>query len=901
MQVMTLLLLPFVAEAQAPTAMINGDTLFLTRCNGSVSFCDDGGPNDNYSNNFEGWIVIHVNPGESITVTGNYNIESGFDFIRIFDEGNLIAVKSGVGTINSTVTSGTMRIQFYSDASTTRDGFVLYISTSHGYAPCSAIINGPIVSNINTTSALISWTTDADTLMLTYGNNRIAVTGESIHLIGLDTNTAYNLRLYHPADSNEVCCTHTTRFSTAAGASHGCIDPTDLHGNFVTAYNGSYGDPYLSIGLVDYGPSDPNSRHTIHTDTNERDINTGNQLRTIPSGATASVRLGDYRADSQAEALLYAIEVDTNLYDLLLLRYAAVLQNPSHLDSEQPRFRLELLNSTMELLDSTCGAVDFIASSELGWNLYNETLWKDWTSVGIDLTPYSGQIIFVRLSTYDCPYGGHFGYAYFTLECGNKRMETSGCGNVDTIAFIAPDGFNYLWYNDSPLFPTSTARTLEINSSANSTYHCKLSFIDNPTCYFNMDAYAGIRYPLSLFDNTITVNNCEFDVNFINRSTISTDGINPIGTGERCETAWWDFGNGQTSTQHNPSIHYNHPGDYVVTLVSSIADGTCIDTLQTTIHLTSQTEPPTLIGPNQRCSGTPADTIFLRHAVSSTWTSDTLLVTPDTTTTYYVTAFDTGGCAYDINHTINVNPSFNIVYNDYICDDTNIDFYGNNLNTSGIYFHQTITSQGCDSAIMLVLNVLTTPTADFHYEPDLIAIHNSVIQLFNTSTPDSIAFLWEIERKPGGEIDTTSAFELTYEWNPDGVNDIGDYHITLNAIWTHSIDDTNITCIDTTSRTVTLVNDYLEFPNLVTPNGDGINDIWKVANLLEYRYYKTNELWIFNKWGTPVYHIKNINSEEDFWDPNLSASPDGTYYYSFSAISQWGPLRRNGAIEVIRQ
>ncbi len=80
-----------------------------------------------------------------------------------------------------------------------------------------------------------------------------------------------------------------------------------------------------------------------------------------------------------------------------------------------------------------------------------------------------------------------------------------------------------------------------------------------------------------------------------------------------------------------------------------------------------------------------------------------------------------------------------------------------------------------------------------------------------------------------------------------------------------------------------------------------MNDIWKVVNLVEYGNYPTNELWIYNQWGAEVYHVRDIRSDADFWDPNATASPDGTYYFRFSARGIYGVVKRNGVIEVLRK
>ena len=217
---------------------------------------------------------------------------------------------------------------------------------------------------------------------------------------------------------------------------------------------------------------------------------------------------------------------------------------------------------------------------------------------------------------------------------------------------------------------------------------------------------------------------------------------------------------------------------------------------------------------------------------------------------------------------------------------------------------RAVSTHGCyDTTVYMkqAVQVHPTPTAAFYWELDPPAIHDPQAQFINLSLPDTIAFMWEIETADGG-TDTTSAFAPIYSWGePGDINTAGDHNVSLIAIWTHIIDDsTSLTCVDTSTQVVTIVNDFLQFPNLVTPNGDGNNDTWRIINLIEFGVYPVNELWIFNQWGIQVYHVKNIWREEDFWDPDRTNSPDGTYYYRFSARSLYGAVKRNGTIEVIR-
>ena len=92
----------------------------------------------------------------------------------------------------------------------------------------------------------------------------------------------------------------------------------------------------------------------------------------------------------------------------------------------------------------------------------------------------------------------------------------------------------------------------------------------------------------------------------------------------------------------------------------------------------------------------------------------------------------------------------------------------------------------------------------------------------------------------------------------------------------------------------------LEFPNVVTPNNDGVNDYFRIKNLIEYSQYPYNKLTVYDRWGHIVYEVSNISKEEDFWYPDLTNSPTGTYYFRFIGRGGDGAAQHNGVIEVIR-
>lgn len=219
---------------------------------------------------------------------------------------------------------------------------------------------------------------------------------------------------------------------------------------------------------------------------------------------------------------------------------------------------------------------------------------------------------------------------------------------------------------------------------------------------------------------------------------------------------------------------------------------------------------------------------------------------------------------------------------------------------------------GCRDSVKIdnAVWVFPTPTADFDWDVKVPAMHNPETQFQNRSytgpvewpaTGSALSYLWEIQSSEGGDFDTSTLVSPFYHWGEPSDNMTGEYTVRLIAYWTHPGPDTLYTvCADTLEQTVTIVNDFLQFPNLVTPNGDGQNDRWIVVNLVEEGLYTMNEVWIYNQWGTRVFHAKNMRREEDFWDPNETNSPDGTYYYRFTARSEYGIVKHNGTIEVAR-
>ena len=358
----------------------------------------------------------------------------------------------------------------------------------------------------------------------------------------------------------------------------------DLTASGVACYTGTTSAPSSTVGIVDSGSLSPYSRHTVHTNPLERDPYTYNQLYTIPAGHCLSVRLGNWRINAEQEAVTYTLQVDTNDYDLLVLRYALVEENPSHGVEGNPQFEFDITD-VQGIRISNCYHGLFVSGDFSGWNQgMDDVLWRDWDAVGVDLAPLHGQTIRVTLSNRDCAFTGHFGYGYFTLESAHKHFRSTSCGEMTENTFHAPEGFSYRWYNAADTSVTlSTADSLYVPDTG--LYCCRVSHqLSGYECGFTMTTYAGSRYPAAAFTHE-SDDSCGTLVHFFNRSVIARDSARTQLTSFPCEQYRWSFGDGTTSTETNPVHRFLTDGLHTVTLYAMLADSACVDSVSDTFYL----------------------------------------------------------------------------------------------------------------------------------------------------------------------------------------------------------------------------------------------------------------------------------------------------------------------------
>ena len=360
----------------------------------------------------------------------------------------------------------------------------------------------------------------------------------------------------------------------------------DLTASGVACYTGTTSAPSSTVGIVDSGSLSPYSRHTVHTNPLERDPYTYNQLYTIPAGHCLSVRLGNWRIWSEQESITYTLHVDTNDYDLLVLRYALVQEYNVHPVQYNPQFEFDITDVQGNRISDCYRGLFFMLSDYYsGWNHgLDDVDWRDWEAVGVDLTPLHGQTIRVTLSNRDCTQLGHFGYGYFTLESAHKHFRSTSCGEMTENTFHAPEGYSYRWYCAADTSVTlSTADSLHVSDTG--LYYCRVSHqLSDYACNFTMSTYAGSRYPAAAFSHEST-DSCGTLVRFLNHSVIARDSNHTDLTSYPCEQYLWDFGDGTTSTEINPVHQFTADTLHIVTLYAMLADGACVDSVSDTFYL----------------------------------------------------------------------------------------------------------------------------------------------------------------------------------------------------------------------------------------------------------------------------------------------------------------------------
>jgi gliding motility-associated-like protein len=443
---------------------------------------------------------------------------------------------------------------------------------------------------------------------------------------------------------------------------------------------------------------------------------------------------------------------------------------------------------------------------------------------------------------------------------------------------------NYMWnFGDATISSLTHPKHLYQSPS---NYTVQLTATTAEGCTNSKSHVVSVyNMPIANFtQNNVCLNQL---MNFSSTSSIATGTL----------TYDWNFGNGNVSTVQNPVNLYTVDQDYTVTLIVS-SNFNCRDTMIKTV--TVYPLPEVLFGVDPVCDGITSQfndstTINSGSIISYSWDfSDGSSSTSQNPThlflnvgNYNVTLTTTSnfGCLNSGTQLVVVNPlpvaNFNIAD---ACLGVNVDF----TNTSSIQFgtldYDWYFGDGASSTA-------TSPAHNY----GLAGLYP--VKLVATSSErctDSIIKYAEVFPLPlvnaGLDTNVSQGFSIqlngyhpsasSYTWSPDGVLDNGfipnPKATPLETTeFTLTVTDQN-GCSGTDVVVVEVIKDYRLFiHNVITPDGNGLNDTWKITNI---ETFESADVYVYDRWGKEVLNVKGYQND---WEgvSGTDQLPDGTYYY----------------------
>lgn len=401
------------------------------------------------------------------------------------------------------------------------------------------------------------------------------------------------------------------------------------------------------------------------------------------------------------------------------------------------------------------------------------------------------------------------------LSCSNDSLVSlNGIIGGATTTGIWSGGNGTYVSGDTDLNATYTPTSTEVS---NGFVFLTLTSTNNQNCAVESDN-VQIEFIDPPIANFSALDGC------MNEPTVFSDFSNP-GFGD-IDTWQWDFGdNGGTSNNQNDIYTYGNSGIYSVELIVTSELG-CSDTVQEAVEVYE-----TPVADFTYSSNCQNNQVVVQFTDASTTMNDPL--------NFWF--YDFGGQGASATE----NPQ---------------QVFPSNGNFTILHIVETV--NGCRDTISKALNTPPLPVADFSYNTDNGLNVGAVFNFINTST-NATSFDWDFGN------DNTSTNEdpnNTYFSN-------GNYIVSLNVA-------NSLGCTDSVSEVIVINTVTTEInkliPNAISPNGDLVNDVWKLdfLNLL----YPNARVEIYNEWGQQIFESEGYETP---WDGryNNELVPDGTYYY----------------------
>jgi gliding motility-associated-like protein len=158
--------------------------------------------------------------------------------------------------------------------------------------------------------------------------------------------------------------------------------------------------------------------------------------------------------------------------------------------------------------------------------------------------------------------------------------------------------------------------------------------------------------------------------------------------------------------------------------------------------------------------------------------------------------------------------------------------------------------------------------------------HCTASETFTITQPDSLQAMAKVSKDTCGEgngsvvlLVTGGTAPYSYLWS-NNTKEI-EARGLIDGIYTVAITDSN-SCNKDFSYIVEDTCVEIMIHDVITPNGDGTNDVWVIEGI---QNYPENAVQIFDKWGTLLYEKTNYDNAWGGKSNKGELLPDGTYYY----------------------
>ncbi len=244
---------------------------------------------------------------------------------------------------------------------------------------------------------------------------------------------------------------------------------------------------------------------------------------------------------------------------------------------------------------------------------------------------------------------------------------------------------------------------------------------------------------------------------------------------------------------------------------------------------------------------------------------------------YYDTAQSTGGC--DSIHYLNlsVNPTYSVQWDTTICEGDSIYAGGDYQKQAGSYLDYPVTIHGCDSTVLTHLAITLLPVVNLGNDTSIL--NGSSITLDATGTPNA-TYLWQ-----DGTTDSVYF-----------VSDSGTYSVTVSNLCGFREDSIKVTIYFPPED----LECFSVVPNAFTPNGDGLNDVFKPVLQCPAAAYSMK---IFDRWGKMIFETSDTG---EGWDGTVNGNPveHGTYawtiFYKYTGVLHPGERTVKGVVNLIK-